>query len=512
MRKLDKMQIKDLNTLFKQIMVPISINSISSTNLDLEEEFDKMFPGKTLYKDNRETAQFLVKYNKHIDMYKYATMQLKAYSDVINNWEQYRGRMDTSYEENRRIVGQLVDLIKDREVNIYYLDFKDNNYLEVRQISSQEYIDSFYGKQTEPKQTNPELLELSKEDTIFKMANSILLSDLADVCMEPRKLGKLLRQEIIYNSLMDAGLIDAEKVTDYVPGEVLQMSKENERTYAYKQALVSNCVEAMARFSDNINYEQLLLCSAYRCKEYLSEELKEEQKDSEQLHEIVGIYNNMIEFSKKMGKSNVKLKAKLEEARTGRSTYVQYSSKSLSYDIAAFGKRVLPNAFSIKQDILQPMEQGEIKKPSTFEKVTKGESIVSKQMMEQLDKKDRMTKYKKFFVSPEEKMELLQSSEPAPTAYRGKIDGAYKGYAAFIYEKLGIAVLECFWKEDREGNMKYPYGDATVIAPIEDLDTILQESKKKLDNIPIVREYKAPKIKKQDYSCDITARKKLEER
>ena len=512
MKKLDKMQITDLNALFNQIMIPISINSISNTNLDLEEEFERMFPGKTLYQDNQETGQFLIKYNKYIDMYKYATMQLKAYSDVINNWDQYKGRINASYEDSRKIVGQLVDLIKDKNVTIYFLDYQEDNTLEVKQISSQEYIDSFYGRKTEVKQTHPRLEELTKNETIFKIANTIVLSDLADVCIEPKKLGELLRQEIIYNSLMDVGLLDEEKVASYTPGQVLQLTKENERTYAYKAALVNRTVEAMTKFSNNIDYDQLLLCSAYRCKEYLNEELKTEQKSSEQLREMVGVYNNMFDFSKEIGDSKIKMKAKLEGARTGESSYVKYSSKNLSYDMEAFRRRMLPNTFRIEQDILQSLEQREVKKPSTFERVKTGENILPQQTIEQLDKKDRMTQYKKFFVSPEEKMEVFQSSDPLPTAYRGKIDGAYKGYAAFLYEKLGIAIVECFWKEDKDGNMKYPYGDATVITPIENIDMILQESVKKLDNIPIAREYKSPRIKDETYVGNATAMRSVEEK
>lgn len=122
-----------------------------------------------------------------------------------------------------------------------------------------------------------------------------------------------------------------------------------------------------------------------------------------------------------------------------------------------------------------------------------GEGIITPEEKEEMRKAEPLKEYRINFRTPEYREKLLKSSEKPPIVYRGTKGKAYEGYAVYIYKDLNFAVLECFYKKNRDGAGRYSYEDASsVIVPTEMLEKVLK-SKTKLENIPLQKEYSAPK-------------------
>ena len=204
------------------------------------------------------------------------------------------------------------------------------------------------------------------------------------------------------------------------------------------------------------------------------------------------VYNVMVDISEILGKSSkIKIKGKIIDATAPdrELKHIPYSARDLSKDVEIFAEKVKPSNFILREDPLANEEQANITSlKGLFQKVEPGEGIITPKEKEEMRKAEPLKEYRINFRTPEYREKLLKSSEKPPIVYRGTKGKAYEGYAVYIYKDLNFAVLECFYKKNRDGAGRYSYEDASsVIVPTEMLEKVLK-SKTKLENIPLQKE------------------------
>ena len=486
-----KLRIEDLINFFPndtfavEIFDTIGIGSDSLSDI-ASAEYKKSF----ITRD-----EFLDFYNRHkdkIDVNKY--MAYTAY--VINGMANLAKALplvtnDEFQSMKEEAVKRIKDIVrKNPNTRIYFLDNVDGRMV----------IEDFESNDILKKERTPKIALKSKkyekqvEDDSFltELTSLIRVEDLKKFM--PTDLVKMINKKGEQNTYLTYYVGKSNEEID----EYIEEHREELEQFSFH-----NVCEDVLKYRNRIDMEQFMLIAAYRAKELIDSFTSRESRkqESETVKTMAEVYNVMVDISEILGQnSKIKIKGKIVDATTSdrRLKYISYSARDLSKDVKAFAPKVKPNKFTLKEDPLVDEEEKDITLKGLFEKVKTDEEVISDEDKGKLKKAEPLREYRINFRTPEYREKLLKSSEKLPIVYRGKKGKAYEGYAVYIYQDLNFAVLECFYKRNRDGAGRYSYEDASsVIVPTEMLEKVLK-SKRKLDNIPLQKEYGAPKPISED--------------
>ena len=434
--------------------------------------------------------QFLDFYDKHkdkIDLNKYlaymaylinGTANLAKGSPLLTNNEQI-----SMIKESLEKISDIVR--KNPNVRIYLLDNVDGR-MEIEDFESYDIFGRERDKEL-PQKLKKYEKQIEDDKFLTELTSLILVEDLKKFM--PTDLVKMINKKGEQNAYLKyfIGKSD-EEIDEYI----------KEHRVELEQFSFHNVSEDILKYRNRIDIEQFMLIAAYRSKEFVNRFTSVESRNqkSDSVKTIAEVYNLMVDVSNILGQtSKIKIKGKIADATTPdrRLKYIPYSARDLSKDVKILAKKIKPNKFTLKEDPLANVEERDITLKGLFEKVKPDEEIITSKEKEQLKKAEPLREYRINFRSPEYRESLLKSSDKPPIVYRGTKGKAFEGYAVYIYQDLKLSVLECFYKRNREGAERYSYGDASsVVVPIEMLEKVLK-SKTKLENIPLQKEYSAPK-------------------
>lgn len=463
------------------------ISAIAKPDTNLVEKFSENF-GQG-YVNTDKYKQFIIENSKDIDILRYLVYQKMIYEESLesNNVKPSKSLAEFDSEQLRQLTArkalQEINQFLEGEsnVNIYFLTRREDGLFEIKEYS------------TNPNEHKQDKNLRSKYDWIFEddymlglLVGPLIASDLQKIL--PAKLADVVENKSVLNALIKSRdtYEEVEKVDDTNPEFRLNTVKE--------------MIKELKRFRSKVDIEKLMLISAYRLKTSIQNTEKNKPFTSQDIEAIEDIYNSLIQVSEILGDSGkVKFKGKLEiksestESATKKEKFVVYSARDLSRDIVNLRKIVLPSNYKMTADPLATEVEGEINLKGLFEKISPDEKVIDDTTKGEIERNNPLGKYRVNFVSPEERSQIFKSSRKPPITYRGKKGKAYEGHAVYIYEDLKLAILECYWKRD----IRFGYGDSTVIVPIEQLEKVLK-SNKKLENIPLQKEYKAPQVKEDE--------------
>lgn len=235
--------------------------------------------------------------------------------------------------------------------------------------------------------------------------------------------------------------------------------------------------------------DRALLCIGYRNCQYIKQNiLKGQKKAPEEIEKIEEVYNSIIavynDLVKKGEREEKEIKVLILNIRENNMTKeVKYSISDLKKDIKELKEEILPSRFFMpeeeKDGVLKGLKEIPIILPE-FKRV-RNEDILAKGASDKLKSDWRLT-LREGYTSPSKKMQIL-CLDPDVNMYKGIEGTAYEGYVVAEYPSREFAIIECIGENDRDGNMRYPYGNATVVVKKEYIDKVLN-SKKRLENIP----------------------------
>ena len=435
--------------------------------------------------------EFLDFYNRHkdkIDVNKY--MAYTAY--VINGMDNFAKGLplvtnDEFQSMRKEAVKRIKDIVrKNPNTRIYFLDKVDGRIV-VEDFESNDILKNERTKKISPKSKKYEK-QLEDDSFLKELTSLIRVEDLKKFM--PTDLVKMINKKGEQNTALTyfAGKSD-EEIDEYI----------EEHRVELEQFSFHNVCEDVLKYRDRIDMEQFMLIAAYRSKELLGAftSLESRKQEADSVKTMAEVYNVMVDISEILGKSSkIKIKGKIIDATAPdrELKHIPYSARDLSKDVEIFAEKVKPSNFILREDPLAIEEQANITSlKGLFQKVESGEGIITPEEKEEMRKAEPLKEYRINFRTPEYREKLLKSSEKPPIVYRGTKGKAYEGYAVYIYKDLNFAVLECFYKKNRDGAGRYSYEDASsVIVPTEMLEKVLK-SKTKLENIPLQKEYSAPK-------------------
>lgn len=435
--------------------------------------------------------EFLDFYNRHkdkIDVNKY--MAYTAY--VINGMDNFAKGLplvtnDEFQSMRKEAVKRIKDIVrKNPNTRIYFLDKVDGRIV-VEDFESNDILKNERTKKISPKSKKYEK-QLEDDSFLKELTSLIRVEDLKKFM--PTDLVKMINKKGEQNTALTyfAGKSD-EEIDEYI----------EEHRVELEQFSFHNVCEDVLKYRDRIDMEQFMLIAAYRSKELLGAftSLESRKQEADSVKTMAEVYNVMVDISEILGKSSkIKIKGKIIDATAPdrELKHIPYSARDLSKDVEIFAEKVKPSNFILREDPLANKEQANITSlKGLFQKVESGEGIITPEEKEEMRKAEPLKEYRINFRTPEYREKLLKSSEKPPIVYRGTKGKAYEGYAVYIYKDLNFAVLECFYKKNRDGAGRYSYEDASsVIVPTEMLEKVLK-SKTKLENIPLQKEYSAPK-------------------
>ena len=435
--------------------------------------------------------EFLDFYNRHkdkIDVNKY--MAYTAY--VINGMDNFAKGLplvtnDEFQSMRKEAVKRIKDIVrKNPNTRIYFLDKVDGRIV-VEDFESKDILKNERTKKISPKSKKYEK-QLEDDSFLKELTSLIRVEDLKKFM--PTDLVKMINKKGEQNTALTyfAGKSD-EEIDEYI----------EEHRVELEQFSFHNVCEDVLKYRDRIDMEQFMLIAAYRSKELLGAftSLESRKQEADSVKTMAEVYNVMVDISEILGKSSkIKIKGKIIDATAPdrELKHIPYSARDLSKDVEIFAEKVKPSNFILREDPLAIEEQANITSlKGLFQKVESGEGIITPEEKEEMRKAEPLKEYRINFRTPEYREKLLKSSEKPPIVYRGTKGKAYEGYAVYIYKDLNFAVLECFYKKNRDGAGRYSYEDASsVIVPTEMLEKVLK-SKTKLENIPLQKEYSAPK-------------------
>ena len=435
--------------------------------------------------------EFLDFYNRHkdkIDVNKY--MAYTAY--VINGMDNFAKGLplvtnDEFQSMRKEAVKRIKDIVrKNPNTRIYFSDKVDGRIV-VEDFESKDILKNERTKKISPKSKKYEK-QLEDDSFLKELTSLIRVEDLKKFM--PTDLVKMINKKGEQNTALTyfAGKSD-EEIDEYI----------EEHRVELEQFSFHNVCEDVLKYRDRIDMEQFMLIAAYRSKELLGAftSLESRKQEADSVKTMAEVYNVMVDISEILGKSSkIKIKGKIIDATAPdrELKHIPYSARDLSKDVEIFAEKVKPSNFILREDPLAIEEQANITSlKGLFQKVESGEGIITPEEKEEMRKAEPLKEYRINFRTPEYREKLLKSSEKPPIVYRGTKGKAYEGYAVYIYKDLNFAVLECFYKKNRDGAGRYSYEDASsVIVPTEMLEKVLK-SKTKLENIPLQKEYSAPK-------------------
>lgn len=482
-----KTRIEDLINFFPndnfavEIFDTIGIGSDSLSDI-ASDEYGRSFITRDEFLD------FCNRHKDKIDVNKY--MAYTAY--VINGMDNFAKGLplvtnDEFQSMRKEAVKRIKDIVrKNPNTRIYFLDKVDGRIV-VEDFESNDILKNERTKKISPKSKKYEK-QLEDDSFLKELTSLIRVEDLKKFM--PTDLVKMINKKGEQNTALTyfAGKSD-EEIDEYI----------EEHRVELEQFSFHNVCEDVLKYRDRIDMEQFMLIAAYRSKELLGAftSLESRKQEADSVKTMAEVYNVMVDISEILGKSSkIKIKGKIIDATAPdrELKHIPYSARDLSKDVEIFAEKVKPSNFILREDPLANEEQANITSlKGLFQKVEPGEGIITPKEKEEMRKAEPLKEYRINFRTPEYREKLLKLSEKPPIVYRGTKGKAYEGYAVYIYKDLNFAVLECFYKKNRDGAGRYSYEDASsVIVPTEMLEKVLK-SKTKLENIPLQKEYSAPK-------------------
>lgn len=437
-----------------------NLNAISNGRKDLIKiaEAEGLTNNRTL----QAYEQFIKKHSDLIDLRRYLLFQYFNY--------------DTP-DLNRNVINNAKEQIKELlsgepNTTVYFLEERDG-LLEIDEHS----IDEVLGIKKPKKEIDTKYEKIFVDKKFLRdLIGTLMLSDLNKI------LPKHLAEQISFKSISNA----VAKSSD--------INLATEDNQEYRLNVTNEVIRDMEKFKDKIDIEKWLLIAGYRFKSNLEKHYHNEKISEDEIRIINYYYNRLAQISSLLGDSKkVKFKGKLENG-TDQFEHVSISARDLGISVANLRKKVTPNNFELQEDSLKGLEESDISLNKLFKKVQEPQELLGDDESVEIGK---LEKYRVNFISPDEKKKMFYDYEEKPIAYRGTKGKAYEGYGVFIYPKKKFAMLECFFKKDKDGKKKFAYDTATVIVPIEKLEDVLK-SREKLEKIPLAKELKVPSGEKAE--------------
>ena len=256
---------------------------------------------------------------------------LRNYNGIIstirNSGEGTREDITSRERLFREYIEEAKKILGDIEKKICILKFHANGegYIEV--LDSQELVTG------NKREQNAKKLQEIKEQglDLGEVANSIVLTDLGGIICNP-ELGGLIRYQAFYNTGLQKGLIQKENKTVITPEEHID-SLRDKMTY---EEMLPHVIRALEDSIEYIDFDKLLLCSAYRYIDLLESEVQLYEQDEEEIARRLRIIQAYLK-----GK-NVKIQGKLEmqifdsEDEEYEYVDVSYRAKDLEKDMQKY--------------------------------------------------------------------------------------------------------------------------------------------------------------------------------
>lgn len=437
-----------------------NLNAIGNGKKDLIKLADEA--GLTDSRSLEDYAQFIKKYSDAIDLRKYLLFQYYNYENT-----------DLNMNKINKAKAQIRELLSgEPNTTVYFLEERDG-LLDIDEHS----IYEIFGKKEPKKDIETKYEKIFEDRKLFMdLAGILMLSDLKKI------LPKNLAEQISFKSISNAMT------------KSLDIESATEDNQEYRLNVTKEVISSLEKFKDKIDIEKWLLIAGYRFKSSLEKHYHNEKISEDEIRIINYYYNRLAQISSLLGDSKkVKFKGKLENG-TDQFEHVSISARDLGMSVANLRKKVTPNNFELQEDSLKGLEESDISLNKLFKKVKEPQELLGDDESVEIGKLD---KYRVNFISPDEKKKIFYAYEEKPIAYRGTKGKAYEGYGVFIYPKKKFAMLECFFKKDKDGKKKFAYDTATVIVPIEKLEDVLK-SREKLEKIPLAKELKVPSGEKAE--------------
>lgn len=473
MKSLEKTSFRELRRMFRLLVAEQNMNMLLKDGR--YEDLDSKF--RSLQANGVDDYwRFLEENEKIIDKGLFLTNQLALNINILENWSYYKGIVGAEklfFERNAKEVASI--LKKEKRFDIF--GERDGEQFEIGRVSSYDLIDNLEG--TSRKAEKDERFEkLAEMGLLDKIANSLYLSDLSDCITNPKKLGEIMTIVTVKNALLNSGNMTKEEIESTDPEMLMEKSKELERNFQYKECFIKSLADQIRKFPENINYDNLLLCSAYRFKEYIDRATQHEEKTAYEVEELEYGYNVLASIQNEIGDRNIRLKAKIVDQETRKPKKIDYSTRTLRYDLRRLQYKIQPSNFTIDKkegdQLLEGVEERKVELP-LMERVESPEDILPEGDKDK--KSEWRAKQKAYFVSPQEKVDMFTRGKKVKVS-KGIEGKAYEGYAVFEYDDKDFAIIERIWERDKQGNKRYPYGNATVVAKLENLEEVLNNEKR----------------------------------
>ena len=272
--------------------------------------------------DEQFLQQFMENLNGKEDLYQYIESQIKGDETKVNKvslimitlknyLKSYMNVIKTIGKNNQgsledrnkgqqlinRYIKEAKEILKDIDKTIYMLKFNPLDYCFIEALNSQEIVT---GKKREQNKKKLEVLR-SRGLDLGDIANSIVLTDLIGLVADVR-LGTLMRYQAFHNTATKKG-IKEEKGMFFNPEDKIDALRDQ---MAYEEMLP----EVAKILEDNIEYidfDKLLLCSAYRHIEFLEANAYIDEDSEEEVERRLRIIQEYLK-----GK-NVKIQGRIEK-------------------------------------------------------------------------------------------------------------------------------------------------------------------------------------------------------
>lgn len=485
---IERSRLEDLYEMVGFMIIGPKINILRKEKVteDLEEEFYEIYQQEE--QNPVSLRDFLVKNQDKIDNRKYLLANLYTSLKIVDEWSENRKTVSIKKQkllEGIRIMTQM--LKKEQDITMCFLDTDDP--FEVERISLREILRRAEGKKPE----NPKDQRFDKIDQsglLQRAVNVIYISDLGDCVANPKELGECIGLVATRKALYKMEIATKEQIGK-IPGDKLYyLGRQLNNNIEYRTYLRDAVCEQILKHRDSCDFDKLLMCAAYRSKEFIQKEVENKQKTPMRVAELEFSYNIIVDAYNELSENNVKFRTKLVDQEKESKKNVKYSIREMKSDLKRLSQLIAPSNFVMPKEttsVLAGLPEDPIKKP-VLERTTREAILAEQAKINSQSNNQWFAKQKAHFVSPEEKMDILTLDKEAEIS-KGIEGGAFEGYVMARYPSRKMAILECIWERDKDGNQVYPYGNSTVIVPEEMLDTVLK-SKKKLENIQTMKELK----------------------
>lgn len=251
---------------------------------------------------------------------------LKNYKGIISSIRKSGDRAIEDIQSREDLFNEFIEeakkILGDIKKTVYILKFasEKESFLEI--LDSQELVTG--RKRTQNSEKLQELKDQGLE--LGEIANSIVLTDLAGLICD-MELGGLIRYQAFYNTGAQKGLIKKENRTLITPEEHID-SLRDQMTY---EEMLPHVIQALEDSIEYIDFDKLLLCSAYRYIDLLESQVEIPEVEEEEVARRLKIIQNYLK-----GK-NVKIQGKIEK-QIFDSDDEEYEYADISYRVKDFEK------------------------------------------------------------------------------------------------------------------------------------------------------------------------------